>query len=212
VEGNPPFFHRKTSLSHLTESELAGYLDHDLSPEERRRVAQHLDACDVCRAEVVETSRLLAQDMDPEAPAPAVPAVRRRWRDRGMVGLATAAVLAAILLVRPGGIPPGQEAVDRERFVTEGVDRLVAHAPPEDGTVGRDDLRFTWADRGTGSYRITITAEDGRLVWSQSLADTTVVPPSTLDLAPGERFFWYVDAISAGVVARSGAHSFVVTP
>jgi hypothetical protein len=199
-------------LHHLTDSELAGYLDDDLSPEERRRVVQHLDACDVCRAEAVETSRVLAEDVDLEVPAPAARDARRRWRVRGVAGLATAAALAAILLVRPGGIPPGQEAVDRERFVTEGVDRLTAYAPPDAAAVRRDDLLFAWEDRGTGSYRITVTAEDGRLVWSQALADTTVVPPPTLDLGPGERFFWYVDAISAGVVARSGAHSFVVTP
>jgi anti-sigma factor RsiW len=200
-------------VRHLTDSEMAGYLDHDLSDEERRRVVQHLDTCDVCRAEVVATSRLLAEDMNPaEAPAPLVPAARRRWRARGAVGLATAAALAAILLVRPEGVPRGQGAPELERFTTEGVDRLAVVAPSDEGAVRRDDLRFIWADRGTGSYRITITAEDGRPVWSQALADTTVVPPPTLDLTPGERFFWYVDAISAGVVARSGAHSFVVAP
>jgi anti-sigma factor RsiW len=228
-----------TALRHLTDSELAGYLDEDLPAGERTRVEEHLEDCDACRAELVATARLLAPGWDQSAPPDAVaepeplagpePTVpggpegpgleapahggRSRWRVPGrVVGLAAAAGLAALLLVRQDQTPAGQPGSERERLVTEGVDRLVVHAPPEAGAVARRELRFTWADHGTGSYRITVTAEDGRLVWSQTLADTTIAPPAALELDAGQRYFWYVDAIRAGVIARTGAHSFLVTP
>jgi hypothetical protein len=201
-----------TVLPHLTDGELVGYLDNDLPDDERRRVVEHLDACDACRSEAVETARLLGQDWN-QVPNGQVPIRRWRWGiPAGIAGIAAAATLAAVLLVQPAIITRSDEAADQERFITEGVGPLAAHHPSHNGAVARDDLRFAWADAGTESYKITVTAEDGRPVWSQTLVDTTVVPPATVDLEPGERFFWYVDAMSAGVVARTGARSFVVTP
>jgi hypothetical protein len=210
---------RGVPLRHLTEGELAGYLDRDLSATERQGVERHLDGCDECRAELVAVAGLVdgwnADDTRSE-PAPAVarrPPGRRAWRGpMGLVGLAAAAALAALLLVVPGPEPFAEHGLDRERLSTEGVAPLRTHAPSDGGAVGRDDLRFAWADHGTDSYRLTITAEDGGLVWSVTLADTLVAPPGSLHLEPGARFFWYVDAMSAGVVARSGVRSFTVTP
>jgi hypothetical protein len=206
-------------LRHLTESELAGYLDRDLSATDRQSVERHLDGCDECRAELVAVAGLVdgwnAGDTRTE-PAPSVsgpPPRRRSWRGAmGLVGLAAAAALAGLLLVVPGPEPFVEDARDRERFATEGVASLRTHAPSDAGAVARDDLRFAWADHGTDSYRLTVTAEDGGLVWSVTLADTLATPPASLHLEPGARFFWYVDAMSAGVVARSGVRSFTVTP
>jgi hypothetical protein len=201
------------ALGHLSESDIAGYLDQDLAPDERKLVTEHLEACDTCRSEIVATARLLGGDWS-QQPAHAPERRVRNYRHIGVrvAGLAAAAVLAVVVLVRPGVGPADQTAPGQERFSTEGVEQLTAHAPPAGGSVRRENLRFVWADRGTESYRITVTAEDGRLLWSRALADTTIVPPATVEMDPGERFFWYVDAISNGVVARTGAQSFVVTP
>ena len=107
---------------------------------------------------------------------------------------------------------PAPVSVERQRIDPDGLDRLSAHLPAEDAAVERETLRFTWADRGTESYRIAVTAEDGRLIWSAAVTDTTVAPPDSIVLEPGNRFFWYVDAISAGVVARTQVQSFRVAP
>lgn len=199
-------------MAHLTENELTGYLDQALSADERRRVEAHLDACDLCRREAVEVARLLDQPWDRQVPPAEARRERVGWRlPAGIAGLAAAAAIVALLLVGPGGdrtVP----APALERSTIEGVERLATYSPPDGGVVRRPDLRFAWADRGTASYRITITAEDGGLVWSGSLQDTTVVLPSSVTLEAGRRFFWYVDAISAGVVARTGAHSFRIAP
>jgi hypothetical protein len=209
---------RGVPLPHLTEGELAGYLDRDLSATERASVERHLDGCDECRTELVTVAGLAegwdARDVRSEtAPGVAERLTRRRWRGpMGLVGLAAAAVLAALLLVVPGPEPFAEHGLDRERFATEGVAPLRTHTPSDGGAVGRDDLRFAWADHGTDSYRLTITSEDGGLVWSVTLADTLAAPPGSLHLEPGARFFWYVDAMSAGVVARSTVRSFTITP
>lgn len=200
-------------MPHLTESELAGYLDHDLSATERQSVEEHLVECDSCRAELVAAARLL----DQELPAGAPPAVRPqrggRWSlPAGLVGLAAAAALAALLLVGPDAPANPEITPQQERVNPEGVDRLPVVAPPQDALVPRDELRFVWADLGTGSYRITLMAEDGATVWSASVADTTAVPPEAIELDAGARFFWWIDAISGGVVARSDPHSFIAAP
>lgn len=199
-------------MSHLTESELAGYLDGDLSPVERRGAEAHLEGCDPCRAELVAAVRLLDQEPDSNAPPAVEEGKGRRWSiPAGLAGLAAAAALAGLLMVGPDdsshAVAPQQERVN-----TEGVTRLQVHAPAEESLVSRDDLRFVWAGRGTGAYRITITADDGGMVWSSSVTDTTAVPPASLELDGGERFFWFVDAIDGGVVARTDPHSFIVAP
>jgi hypothetical protein len=202
-----------TALSHLTESELAGYLDQDLSMAERRDVEDHLDACDLCRAELVAAVRLLDRDQSVKAPAAMEQKRSRRWSiPVGIAGLAAAAALAAVLLVSPEAPFSHRVAPEQERFNTDGVGRLLIHGPPDEELVARDDLRFVWADHGTGSYRITIMAEAGGLIWSSAVADTVVEPPPSLELDSGERFFWFVDAISGGVVARTEPHSFMVAP
>jgi hypothetical protein len=199
-------------MGHLTDNELAGFLDGDLPAEERARVEAHLEACGECRAEMVEVAALVH---DAPAAGTAAPGggrgERPRWRlPAGLVGLAAAAGIA-LLLFWPGG--PG---LDRrpvtERFVTEGVAVLEARSPAPDAIVPLDGLRFAWAGHDAASYRITLTAEDGALVWTETVTDTVVAPPVDLDLLPGRTFFWYVDAIDVGIVARTGAHSFTIAP
>jgi hypothetical protein len=199
-------------LRHLTESDLAGYLDDDLPPEERRRVEAHLASCDECRDEVVVAARLLAQDWKQDEPPKDDESSRRSWKLPAGIVTLVAAVAATVILIQPGDLPVGPEPMERERFITEGVEQLRVHAPPDEAEIQRDALRFIWASHDAESYRITLTAEDGALLWGHSLPDTTAVPPSTLELPPGTRLFWYVDAIGVGVVARTGVRSFVVVP
>lgn len=213
---------------HLSDSELAGFLDGDLADRERAHVETHLEACDECRAELIDVARLLseaesaaADTASPTAAPPTAtsptaerpPRAQRppsRWRlPAGVGGLAAAAVVATLILW-----PAGPGVTDRpmeERLRTEGAERLEAHFPAPDGVIQRGALRFEWSSHDAGSYRITVTAEDGALIWSQTLADTVVVPPTDLELG-ADRFFWYVDAIDVGVVARTGARAFTIAP
>lgn len=202
------------SLRHLTENELAGFLDQDLSPEERDRVEVHLDACQACRDELVEVTRLVAQNQEAGvSSASGQEEESGGWRlPAGIAGVLVAAALATVFLVQPGGVSMDGTAPELERSVTEGLEQLAVHAPLDNAVVAREELRFVWADHGTQSYRITVTAEDGALIWSHSQADTIVVPPADIELSSEGRFYWYVDAVSGGVVARTGARSFRIEP
>lgn len=203
-----------TDQGHLTERQIAGFLDVDLPFTERRLVEAHLDACDECRAEMVEIARMILT-----AP-PAEPTVQqgsstgtvgtwRGWRlPVGLGGLAAAALASVFLWTGP----TSQEPAPQERFGQEGVPTLETHAPQAGAVVRREELRFTWTDRGVDAYRLTLTAQDGGLLWTHTTADTLVVPPQELDVPRGETLYWFVDGLEAGVVARSGAHSFMVAP
>jgi anti-sigma factor RsiW len=203
-----------TSELHLTEEQLAGFLSDDLSAEERLRVDEHLDGCDACRAEAIAVSRLEATV--PSAPAGASSprrmgaAVRRSRVPAGVVGLLAAAGLAAVLLW--SGDPGIHGFPDEERFGHEAIQRLETRFPAAGAVLPRDSVAFSWTDTGADEYRLTISAADGALLWSQTAADTVVVPPATLDLPAGETLFWYVDALDVGIAARSGIQSFEVIP
>lgn len=204
-------------MRHLSDHEVAGFLDRDLSEAEQKHVEAHLEACDACRSELRHVVGILR-----EAPAAGVqpqtilqPTGRRRqgsrWRlPAGLGGMAAAAVIAT-LIIWPGGTGQEEQPV-QQRFGTEGMALIAPHFPQTGGVVNRADLRFSWESHEAASYRFTLTADDGALLWSQTLADTVAVPPSELDLPAGPTFFWYVDVIDIGVVARTGAHSFQIAP
>jgi hypothetical protein len=204
-------------MRHLSEHELAGFLDTELAEADRIRVEAHLEACGECRAEIRQVAQILqelpsAVTEPKRAPKP-TPDHRSgsRWRlPVGLGGLAAAAVVASVL-IWPGGTDLVEQPV-QERSGTEGVALLAPHFPSAGGVVDRADLRFSWESHEAGSYRITLTAEDGALLWSQTLADTVAAPPTDLELPAGQSYFWYVDAIDIGVAARTGALSFTIAP
>jgi hypothetical protein len=206
---------------HLTDSELAGFLDGDLAPAERTRVEAHLEACDQCRAEMVAVTRI-SRDIPEPGTVPNTPArpSRPSWRlPAGIGGLAAAAAIA-FLFLSPAGpsssdmpAPPGlSDRPAQERSGVEGVARIETHFPSAGASIRREALRFSWADQGDASYRITLTAEDGARLWSTTLQDTTAVPPADLELEAGQIHFWYVDAIDVGVIGRTGARPFTIAP
>jgi anti-sigma factor RsiW len=220
------------SLDHLTEHEIAGFLDQDLSPDDLWRVREHLDVCDECRGEVVEVAALL--DTEPALEdAPVVPpptpimestapvadigeyrqsrhSARKRWRAPVGAAALLAAAVAVLILVQPDGGPVGQGQL--QRFGDDARVELQAHEPADGSVVARESLRFTWSGHDAASYRISIASEDGSLVWSETVADTTAAPPASVELPAGETLFWYVDAIAGGTAARTGLRTLTVRP
>ena len=173
----------------LSPESLAGYLDGDLSGEERRRVELHLVSCAECRDELAELRRLHAG------------ATRTTWRRRWplvLVPAAAAAAMLAVLLPRQATVPTAT------RDGAPADPHLGIVAPPVDGAVAPGPVPFIWRSAGNGaSYTLTVQATDGRVIWTATTMDTSVVTPDSVGIARGATWFWYVDALLPDGHSRS---------
>lgn len=193
-----------TTPIHLTESQVAGYLDGDLTREERAEVERHLDQCDACRQELRQVDELTH-------PAAGQPTHRRRllW----LLGGALAASLAAIALLRPGVGPQLPDSIERPSVTPgEALPRLRVISPAEGDTVSTADRTLTWRPLPAGTYHVALLADDGEPLWTTDTGDTVVTLPGSVRLQSGRTYFWRVDAVNDGVAASSGVVPFSVGP
>ena len=191
-----------TTPTHLTESQIAGYLDGDLSREERSQVERHLDQCDACRRELMQVDELIH-------PATGQPAQRRRllW----VIGGALAASLAGIALLRPGTGLQAPDSIERPSVTPgEALPRLRVISPAEGDTVSSTERSLTWRPLPAGTYHVALLAEDGEPLWTTDTGDTVVTLPASVRLQGGRTYFWRVDAVNDGVAASSGVIPFSV--
>ena len=180
----------RETLEHLTDADVAAYLDRGLTDTRRDRLEAHLAECAECRREILETQQLVKR-------------VRPFWRAPVWGGSLVAAA-AVVLLVAKLGSGPGRlpETTPPVR-ADGGTSQLVVYGPTGEGISTRG-LQFVWgAAAGAVTYRLTITGRDGAAVWSRSGVDTTVTLPDSIVLRPGQRYFWAVDALLGDGVTRS---------
>jgi Putative zinc-finger len=175
---------------HMTELEIASYLDRGVSPLDRDRIENHLVECVACRENVTEAQQLLRHVRKP-----------RRVFITGAV-LAVAAV--AVVMIRPQR--SNDQLVSRDAAAASRA--LPVYAP--EGQVQPSRAGFIWgADSDAVSYRITVSLPDGSTVWSGNDTDTTVILPDSVRLRSGERYVWVVDAIlSDGSTRSTGLKEF----
>jgi Putative zinc-finger len=188
-------------LAHLRESELAAFLDGGLTNEERRRVEEHIDVCDVCRAELVDVGRAVQSRRAPGRAG--VPLTRRWWLPAAVAAGIVAVLLGPRLATRPR--PATEPRVTR---VTdgEGSGRIEVVSPVDDATLPAAHVAFAWHAVSTDLYRFSLLSESGDSLWTTETEDTNVVVPRTIQLEPGQAYFWSVDAVANGIVAKTGAH------
>ncbi len=184
--------------SHLEPHEVVAYLERTLPAPERTRIEAHLAACEDCSNEIAEVWRLWRPGARPA-----------RWLP---VGLAAAAVVAAVVLLRPAGHRPERAAGDLLRGSERGSE-VITVAPADSAVVqGRPVLVWRPVAGATG-YRITVSREDGDSLWAGSTGDTTAAIPAGVALARSGTYFWYVDALlSDGQSLSSGLHEFKTGP
>jgi anti-sigma factor RsiW len=193
--------------AHVSEGELAGFLDGDLDPAVRRRVEEHLDACAACRGELIAVQRLAASYDAAGRPS------RRVW-----AGLAAAAAIAAVLggvVLWPRATPliglhPDTVRAPIQPVSGEGRPHIDVLAPASE-TVAVSALHFAWRPAAADAYRLTVLSDSGDPVWSVETTDTSAALSPGVRLRPGA-YFWRVDAIAAGITATSGAQRLLITP
>jgi anti-sigma factor RsiW len=176
---------------HLTDVQIATYLDRTLTAPQRDLVEDHLAICPECRQHVLETRELLER--------------MRRPRKFLIGGTLAAAAAVVFLVARPEPDPIDQRKLMRSDGTPTS---LVAYGPIS--TAARVGLRFVWsAAPGAESYRLTVSRADAQPVWSSSGTDTVARLPDSVVLRSGERYFWVADALlSDGTTRSTGLREF----
>jgi len=193
-----------THDAHVSDEELAAYLDRRLEAPGRMRVEAHLVECDECRALVTEATATLG-------------AKRRRKRLAFFTGGGMAAA-AVVLLVVTGSLPISRDTESTVRgappLLTEDVSRFAALLPEPRAVVPRDSLVFVWHRRPGGTvYQVTVSDERGVVMWDDRTGDTTLAPPAAAarSLVPGQIYYWKVEALLPDLrTASTGVNSFIV--
>ncbi|HEX6574871.1 MAG TPA: zf-HC2 domain-containing protein [Gemmatimonadaceae bacterium] len=186
-------------VEHLSSEELSAYLTNSLNAAERENVERHLTVCAECRSELIEGQRAIAS-------APPAKKVSRSWF--ALAGLAAAA--AVLIMVWPKGeIGRSPQHIERISPPSTIAPSVSIVSPASDAVLDASTRTFTWKRDDGSSYRVTITDQAGRPVWSQATQDTTVALPDSIRLAADSRYFWYVDALRPdGRSVTSGINSF----
>jgi len=188
---------------HPTDEAFAAYLDQVLSPSERAEVNAHVGDCEYCRSRLVLASRALQS----------APVLRRRMYPLAAGVLAAAGLAGVLLLSRSAAHPdPNSPAMRTTEETSPPPLRTLAPAGTASITPAR--LRFVWAALAPDAiYQLTLSAADGRVLWTTRTGDTVITPPVAAlhQLTPGQSYFWRVDALLSSLQSiTSGDQRFQV--
>ncbi|HLQ68892.1 MAG TPA: hypothetical protein VK124_05175 [Gemmatimonadales bacterium] len=142
----------------------------------------HLLTCATCREEV-----RLGMVVRAELGAPK----RGSW---WWVGVGAAAAVLILFVARP----PFRSNPDGtvKRGGTEGLPAVTAISPAAEAVLPAEPVRFVWHSAGPNvQYRLTVTNQQGDVVWSFGTADTAAVLPASVRVQRSDPYFWYVDAL-----------------
>jgi hypothetical protein len=191
-----------SSSGHWSPEEIAAYLCDELLPADRERFQAHLAVCRECRWEVTSARRLTQ--------------TTPRQTGRNLV-LAAAVLAVAVLLARDMGdigAGPAREALRRSSEPAARA-RAIDIASPGDGAiVPMPPVVFAWRELpGSFVYRLTLSDDDGRTLWTGDTRGSTLALPAHVVLDRGRGYLWYVDALgSDGRSSTSGVHRFSTAP
>ncbi|HEV7594053.1 MAG TPA: zf-HC2 domain-containing protein [Gemmatimonadaceae bacterium] len=180
---------------HISDAELAAYLDRNVASADRERIESHLADCDECRRHLIEARKVLGGI----------------GRTRGLRIAATLAAAAVVLVFVRFEVWPTRESAEslfRGPTISAGI---TAHGPS--GDVSGKGLAFVWSPVSkAASYRITVSRADATPLWSQSTTDTIVTLPPSVVLQHGQAHLWVTDALLLDGTTRStGLREFRVT-
>jgi hypothetical protein len=183
---------------HLSPELIAAYLARETSEEETEEAQRHLLTCADCRRDTAAAVEL-SRDRSP-----------RRWIP---IAIPAAAAAIALLMLVPGHGPTTDELLMRGPG-TEGVQHFAAVTPAEGASVRGDSVAFLWRSEGSDvHYVLTVTDQNGDVVWTEGTQDTIIVPPREIGLKPDGVYFWYVDALLADArSSTTGVREFIIRP
>lgn len=163
---------------HLQPEEIAAYIDGIATGEVRTRLESHLAACDDCRSELVDASRIVA----------ALPRARGM---RGRVWMPAAAAAAIVLLLAWPRTVREPSVQHREAPVTTTIaPRAIAPIGAVDSATALVWSSVPYRDR----YRVRVFDAAGSVIWETETIDTITSVPMSVSLRPGRSYYWKVEA------------------
>jgi len=203
---------------HLTESQIAAFVDGDMTDTERRRIQSHIEQCSACRAAVVDVMRTVDSFPDVSSREPSCPPAQRRQpaparSRRLLIGAVAAAAVAGISLL----LSPTDRSRARERSASDAIEQstdarptIEVIAPLVDDSLSLRSPVFRWrAVAGIDLYKVVILDASGAPIWSEDARHVAHVVADSLSLVPGRAYYWRVDGIRDGTTASSGNIRFL---
>ena len=187
-----------TDRDHLSPELIAAYLARDTSEDENEEAQRHLLTCADCRRDIAEAVKL-TRDRKPH-----------RWT---RIAIPAAAAAITLFMLVPGQSPTTDEMLIRGPG-TEGVQHFSVVTPTEGASVRGDSLAFRWRSEGSDvHYVLTVTDQNGDVVWAAATQDTSLVPPREIGLKADGVYFWYVDALLEDArSSTTGVREFTIRP
>jgi len=179
---------------HLTDLEIAAYLDRGLGMADRERIEAHLATCEECRENVLSSEALVVANRRPR---------------RIMITVASLAAVAMLAIVAVPSLR--QSSLDNVPITRDTQIRvLAAHSPAS--YPDRKSLRFSWAAVAEAvDYNVVLSLPDGTTLWSTKIRDTTTVVPDSVTITPRKEYVWSADAeLENGDVMSTGLRSFTI--
>lgn len=209
--------------THLTEDEVASYIDGRLPSEERREIEAHMAECPPCSTRVAEAQALVDNLSDQTAP-PLDPDVHRnaeqlgtaREKETASLGLSRSVVAAALVLVLAiGGVGYWQmRGLNSAQLRSPAETTVLTAREPADGASVSDRPVFACAPVSNAlTYRVTLYAQDGSVLWEADSTATRLPLPSSVPLGSGQTYLWRMGALrSDGTTLRSSLRTFTYAP
>lgn len=187
---------------HLTEAEIAQYVEAGLTAAQEERVRVHCSQCDRCRAQLAALARLPrvletsdAPALDERAFARALAAGSSATLRQGILHRTTARfALAATILLLLGVSYVLLEAPTPERFRDRSSENGSWSLVPEDGgAVAGSPPTLRWSRlRHSIGYIVSVHHQNGTLLYQGRTTDTLLALPDDIRLEPGETYLWSV--------------------
>lgn len=194
----------KLSCEEITDRALIeGYVADRLGEAETESFESHYLTCERCQNELrlafaIREALPEVRVADEKAAVGAAPDIQpahrrvvgRRLKVRTAAALATAAILAGLLLV-PSTLD--EESAPAHRDEATGVEVAPSLQAPA-GVVAAVE-QFQWSRVPAADlYRITVYEAEGAVVWEVETQDTSITPPDGTEFEPDARYIWKVAA------------------
>ncbi len=166
--------------AHLSEDDLAAYLDRRLDGDEKKRAEAHLAWCSECRLLLTNASATLHRKG----------ASRRRWVALGPAVAAAAAIVLFVML--PSRLSDRGDS-PAHRDVLGAADALPTPIEPRGSVAAVEALVWHRLDRAD-RYRGTLFDSSGSVLWRSETVDTVALLPDSVRLSTGSTYLWRVEA------------------